>query len=77
MKMEYKHYEGMKVPIPWEILTRSRKLSDLDKFQYIYEGPTEEDYQVANSVEETNNCVTFSDFSTSKENRKDDTTKTC
>ncbi len=58
----------------WEILTRSRKPSDDNVFPYLYEGTNEENYQVAVSVEETNCCVNFSEFSTSKENIHDDTT---
>jgi hypothetical protein len=42
-------------------------------FPYLYEGATGEDYQVALSVQQTNCCVTLSKFSTSKNNKNDDT----
>ncbi len=37
MQMEYKHYEGMGVPITWEILTRSSDPSDLDDLPHLYD----------------------------------------
>jgi hypothetical protein len=49
--MEYKNYDGMGVPIIWEILKRSRLPSDLNDFPYLYEGTIGEDYRVAISVE--------------------------
>jgi hypothetical protein len=72
MQLAYQNYEGMGVPISGEILSRSRK-SNLDGvFPYLYEGTTEEDYNLALSVEKSNCCVTFSEFFTSKHNKDDD-----
>jgi hypothetical protein len=73
--MEYQIYDRMGLPITWETFNKSRKPSDLNEFSYLYEGITEEDYQVAISVEERKCYVTFSEFSTSKEDKKDDTNK--
>ncbi len=73
--MEYQHYEGMGVPITWEILERSRKPSNVGEFPCLYEETTEEDYRVAISIQERKCCVTFSEISNTKENKKDDTSK--
>jgi hypothetical protein len=72
MQLAYQNYEGMGVPIPEEILSRSRKPNHDDVFPYLYEGTTEEDYNLALSVEKSNCCVTFSEFFTSKHNKDDD-----
>ena len=69
--MEYQHYDGMGVPITWKILQQSRKPSDYNDYPYLYEGTTEEDYRFAISVEERKFCVTYSEMSTSKDNRQD------
>ena len=70
--MAYRHYEGMGVPISGEILSRSRKPNLDGVFPYLYEGTTEEDYNLALSVEKSNCCVTFSEFFSSKHNKDDD-----
>jgi hypothetical protein len=69
--MEYQHYDGMGVPITWEILQQSRKASDYDAYPYLYEGTTEEDYRFALTVEERKCCVTYSEMSTFKDYRQD------
>jgi hypothetical protein len=66
------HYEGMGVPISGELLSRSRKPHLDGVFPYLYEGTTEEDYNLALSVEKSNCCVTFSEFFSSKHNKDDD-----
>jgi hypothetical protein len=71
MQMEYQHYDGMGVPITWEILQQSRKSSDYDDYPYLYEGTTEEDYRFALSVEERKYCLTYSEMSMFKDNRQD------
>ncbi len=70
-QIEYQHYDGMGVPITWEILQQSRKLSDYDDYPYLYEGTTEEDYRFTITVEERKCCVTYSEISTFKDNRQD------
>ncbi len=62
----------MEVPLSGEILSRSRKPNHDDVFPYLYEGTTEEDYNLSLSVEKSNCCVTFSEFFTSKHNKDDD-----
>jgi hypothetical protein len=69
--MEYQHYDGMGVPITWEIFKQSRKPSDYNDYPYLYEGTTEEDYRLALSVEERKYCATYSDMLTFKDNRQD------
>ena len=69
--MEYQHYDGMGVPITWEILKQSRKPSDYNDYPYLYEGTTEEDYRFALTVEERKCCVTYSEMSTFKDYRQD------
>ncbi len=71
IQMEYQSYDGMGVPITWEILEQSRIPSDHNDFPHLYEGKTEEDYRLAVSLEERKCAVTFSELSTSKENRED------
>jgi hypothetical protein len=56
IQMEYQHYDGMGVPITWEIFKQSRKPSDYDDYPYLYEETTEEDYRFALAVEERK-CV--------------------
>jgi len=73
--MEYQHYDGMGVPITWEIFKQLRKPSDYDDYPYLYEGTTEEDCSLALLLEEKKCCVTYSELSTSKENRRDYTNK--
>jgi hypothetical protein len=70
-QMEYQHYDRMGVPIIWEILQQSRKLSDYNDYPYLYEGTTEEDYRFPLAVEETKCCLTYSEMSTFKEDRQD------
>jgi hypothetical protein len=53
-------------------LSKSRKPNHDDVFPYLYEGTTDEDYNLALSVEKTHCCVTFSEFFTSKHNKDDD-----
>jgi hypothetical protein len=62
----------MGVPMTWDILTTSRRPRAYDVFPYLYEGTTEEDYKLAVLVEETNCCVTFAEFSKSKENTNEE-----
>jgi hypothetical protein len=69
--MEYQHYDGMGVPITWEILQQSRKPNDYDDYPYLYGGTTEEDYRFALAVEERKCCVTYSEMSTFKDDRQD------
>ncbi len=69
--MEYQLYDGIGVPITWEILKQSRKPSDQDDYPYLYEETTEEDYRFALAVEERKCCVTYSEMSTFKDNRQD------
>jgi hypothetical protein len=64
-------HDEMGAPITWEILKQSTKPSDYDDYPYLYEGTTEEDYRFAISVEERKFCVTYSEMSTSKDNRQD------
>jgi hypothetical protein len=71
MQIEYQHYDGMGVPINWEILKQSRKPSDYNDNQCPYNGTTEEDYRFALLVEERKCCVSYSQMSTSKDNRQD------
>jgi hypothetical protein len=66
-QMEYQHYDGMGVPITWEILKQSRNPSDYNDYPYLYEGTTEEDYRFALAVEERKCCVTYSQMSTFKD----------
>ncbi len=72
MQLAYQNYEGMGVPISGEIFSSSRKPNHDDVFPYLNEGTTEEDYELALSVEKSNCCVTFSKFFTSKHNKDDD-----
>ncbi len=37
MQFQYSHYEGMGVPITWEILNRSQRPSNDDLFPYFYD----------------------------------------
>jgi hypothetical protein len=59
MQLAYQTYEGMGVPISGEILSRSRKPNLDGVFPYLYEGTTEEDCNLALSVEKSNCSVTF------------------
>jgi hypothetical protein len=68
-QMEYQHYDGMGVPIIWEILKQSRKPSDYDDYPYLLEGTTEEDYR--ERIEERKCCVTYSEMSTFKDHTQD------
>jgi hypothetical protein len=61
----------MGVPISGELLSRSRKPNLDGVFPYLYEGITEEDYNLALSVEKSNCCVTFLEFFSSKQNKDD------
>jgi hypothetical protein len=70
-QMEYQHYDGMGVPITWEILKQSRNPSDYYDYPYLYEGTTEEDYRFALTVEEGKCCVTYSEMSTFKDHTQD------
>jgi hypothetical protein len=70
-EMEYQHYDEMGVLTTWETLKQSRKPSDYSDCPYLYEGATEEGYIFALSVEERICCVTYSEMSTSKDNRQD------
>jgi hypothetical protein len=74
-QMEYQHYDGMGIPITWEILQKSRKPSDCDDYPYLYEGTIEEDYKFALTVEERKCCVTYSEMSTFKDYRQDNQNK--
>jgi hypothetical protein len=69
--MEYQHYDGMGVPITWEIFKQLRKPSDYDDYPYLYEGTNEEDYRFDLAVEERKCCVTYSEMSTFKDDRQD------
>jgi hypothetical protein len=69
--MEYQHYDGMGVPITWEILEQSRKPSDYNDYLYLYEGTTEGDYRFTLLVRERKCCVTYFEMSISKDNRQD------
>jgi hypothetical protein len=62
----------MGIPISGEMLSRSRKPNLDGIFPYLYEGTTEEDYNLALSVKKSNCRVTFSEFFTSKHNKDDD-----
>jgi hypothetical protein len=73
IQLAYQHCKGMGVPISGELLSRSRKPNLDGVFPYLYEGTTEEDYNLALSVEMSIFCVTFSDFFSS--NHHKDTTK--
>jgi hypothetical protein len=53
-------------------LSRSRKPNLDGVFPYLYEGTTEEDYNLALSVEKSNCCVTFSEFFSSTHHKNDD-----
>jgi hypothetical protein len=50
IQLAYQHYEGMGVPISGELLSRSRKPNLDGVFPYLYEGTTEEDYNLSLSV---------------------------
>jgi hypothetical protein len=65
------NYEGMGVPITWEILHQSRKPSDYDVYPYLYKGTTEEDYRFGLTVEDRKFCVTYSEMSTFKDSWQD------
>jgi hypothetical protein len=56
MQLEYRHHEGMGVPITWDLLTRSRRPRDDDVFPYIYKGTNEKDYQLADTAEQKMLC---------------------
>jgi hypothetical protein len=62
----------MGVSISGALLSRSKKPNLDGVFPYLYEGTTEEDYNLALSVEKSNCCVTFSELFTSKHNKDDD-----
>jgi hypothetical protein len=56
-------------------VSQQKKLLELGLdgvFPYLYEGTTEEDYNLALSVEKSSCCVTFSEFFSSKHNKDDD-----
>jgi hypothetical protein len=72
IQLAYQNYKGMGVPISGKLLSRSRKPNLDGVFPYLYEGTTEEDYNLALSVEKSNCCVTFSEFFRSKHNKDDD-----
>jgi hypothetical protein len=72
IQLAYQHYKGMGVPISGKLLPRSRKPYLDGVFPYLYEERTEEDYNLALSVEKSNCCVTFSEFVSSKHNKDDD-----
>jgi hypothetical protein len=63
IQLAYQHYDGVGVPISGELLSTSRKPNLDGVFPYPYEGTTEEDYNLALSVEKSNCCVTFSELS--------------
>jgi hypothetical protein len=77
IQIEYQHYDGMGVPITWEILEQSITPTDNNDYPYLYEGTTEEDYRFAIAVEERRCCITYSEMSTFKDNRQDTQTKKC
>jgi hypothetical protein len=68
----YQHYKGMGVPISGESLSRSRKPNLDGVFPYRYEETTEEDYNLALSVEMSNCCVSFYEFFSSTHHKDDD-----
>jgi hypothetical protein len=70
MQLAYQSYEGMGV-ISGKILSRSRKPNHDDVFPYLYEGTTDEDYNLALPVEKSKCCVTFCEIFTSKHNKDD------
>ena len=72
IQLAYQYYKGMGVPILGELLSRSKKPNLDGVFPYLYEGTTEEDYNLALSVEKSNCCVTFSEFFSSKHNKDND-----
>jgi hypothetical protein len=72
IQLAYRHYEGIGVPISWELLSRSRKRNFDGVFQYLYDGTTKEDYNLALSEESSNCSVTFSEFFSSKHNKDND-----
>ncbi len=74
-KMEYQHYDGMGVPITWEILKQSWIPSDYDDYPYLYEETTEEDYIFALALEERKCWVTYSEISTFKDHTQDNPNK--
>jgi hypothetical protein len=75
IQLAYQHYKGMGVPISGELLSRSRKPNLDGVFPYLYEGTTEEDYNLALSVEKSNCCVTFSEFFSSTHHKDDNKIK--
>ncbi len=69
IQLAYRHYEGMGVPISGDLLSRSRKPNFEGVFPYLYDGTTNEDYNLALSVETSNRSVTFSKFFSTKHNK--------
>ncbi len=53
MQFQYSYYDGMGVPITWEILNSSQWPSNDDLFPYFYDGTTENEYKRALAVEST------------------------
>jgi hypothetical protein len=72
IQLAYQNYKGMGVPISGKLLSRSRKPNLDGVFPYLYEGTTEEDYNLALSVEKSNCCDTFFESFISKHNKDDD-----
>ncbi len=65
IQFQYSHYEGMGVPITWEILNRSRRPSNDDLFSYFYDWTTEDEYNSALAVERMGYCVTKIEYAQS------------
>jgi hypothetical protein len=62
IQLEYRHYEGMGVPISGDLLFRSRKPNFDGVLPCIYDRTTKEDYNLALSVEKSICTVTYFKF---------------